>query len=120
MPTTGSTAHTGAGHARSTTTIRLPLELRTRLDALAAQAGQSTHAFMLETLANSAERLEKAQAFEAESERRWQQMQRTHTFVAWDDFRDYVLALAAGEHPERPKPRKLPKAAAPQQRPESR
>lgn len=43
----------------STTTIRLPEELKAGIDKLAASAGKSTHAFMVEALGQSADLAER-------------------------------------------------------------
>ena len=61
----------------STTTVRLPEDLKLRLDKLAATDGKSTHAFMVEALADTADRIERQQAFEVEVKRRWQRFQRS-------------------------------------------
>ena len=90
----------------STTTIRLPEELRSRIDKLAASAGKSTHAFMVDTLSQSADALEQRQAFEAEAERRWAKYQRTGEYLTHEDLLAYARGLAAGKKPARPKLRK--------------
>jgi predicted transcriptional regulator len=93
-------------HAMTTTTIRLPEALKTRIDKLAASAGKSPHAFMVDTLAESTEMAERQQAFEAEAERRWSKYQRTGEYISHEDMKAYVRALARGEKPARPKVRK--------------
>jgi predicted transcriptional regulator len=92
----------------STTTIRLTPELRSRLDTLAAGAGLSTHAFMLETLSSTALQMEQQQAFDAEAERRWRRFQRTREVISLDDLSAYASGLLAGKKPPRPKASKLP------------
>lgn len=91
----------------STTTVRLPEDLKLRLDKLAATDGKSTHAFMVEALADTADRIERQQAFEAEVERRWQRFQRSGEYHTTDDLRAYAMALARGEEIDPPKPRKM-------------
>lgn len=93
--------------AISTTTIRLPEELKARIDKLAASAGKSTHAFMVEALGQSAELAERQQAFEAEVNKRWARLRRTRQAHTLEDLRDCGLALAAGERRPRPKTHKL-------------
>lgn len=87
----------------STTTIRLPELLKSRIDKLAAAAGKSSHAFMVEALAQTAESIEREQAFEAEVNRRWTRFQRTREYISLEDVRDYAKALADGKRPPRPK-----------------
>ena len=54
----------------STMTIRLPAELRARIETVAAAFGSSMHTFMLEAIAEVIERVERRQDFEAEARRR--------------------------------------------------
>ena len=91
----------------STTTIRLPAELRARIETAAAARGSTMHAFMLEAIAEATERLERRQDFEAEAERRLQHMQQTGEYLTHDDLRGYAMALARGERPAKPSPRTM-------------
>jgi predicted transcriptional regulator len=87
------------------TSIRLPDELKQRIDALAAATGKTVHAFMLDALAETAESMEQQQAFEAEAERRWVKYQRTGQYITLEDMRVYAKGLAAGTKPPKPKVR---------------
>jgi predicted transcriptional regulator len=87
------------------TSIRLPDELKQRIDALAAATGKTAHAFMLDALAETAESMERQQAFETEAERRWLEYQRTGEYVTLEDMRAYAKGLAAGKKPPKPKVR---------------
>lgn len=91
----------------STTTLRLPPDVKARIDKLAASSGKSTHAFMVETLTESADWLERKREFEAEAARRLKKYLRTGEYYTVEDARDYILARARGEPVERPKPRTL-------------
>lgn len=91
----------------STTTIRLPEELKARIDKPAASAGKSTHVFMVEALGQSADLAERQQAFEAEVNQRWARLRRTRQAYALEDLGDYALALAAGERRPRPEAHKF-------------
>lgn len=91
----------------STTTIRLPDELRARVENVAAASGSTAHAFMLEAIAEATERMERRQDFEAEAERRLQHMQETGEYLGLDDLRSYAMALARGEKPARPQPQTM-------------
>ena len=87
----------------STTTLRLPEELKARIDALAEQTGDSAHAFMIKTLDEATGRLERQREFHAEAQRRLEHMDRTGEYVEFEDMRRYARALAAGEtHPTLP------------------
>lgn len=91
----------------STTTIRLPEELRSRVEAVAATKGSSMHAFMLEAIAEVTERLERQQDFLAEGQRRWKKMLKTGEYLSPEDVRAYATALARGENPAEPPLRKM-------------
>lgn len=91
----------------STTTIRLPEALKARIDKLASSAGKSTHAFMVEALAQSTDLMERQLAFDTEVNKRRARLRRTREAYSLDDVRDYAQALAAGQHPPRPKAHKL-------------
>jgi predicted transcriptional regulator len=92
----------------STTTIRLPDELRARVESVAVASGSTVHAFMVEAIAEVTERLERRQDFAAEAERRLQHMQETGEYLEMDDLRSFATALARGEKPDKPTPRKMP------------
>ncbi len=89
----------------STTTIRLPDELKARVEKLAQARSSSSHALMLEAIAEVTDRLERQQDFEAEATRRLQDMQRTGEYLTLEDLRTYAKALARGEQPSKPSPR---------------
>ena len=54
----------------STTTIRIPDELKARLSRIAEQEGTSTHGLILEAIAEKADALERRQAFHEEARER--------------------------------------------------
>jgi predicted transcriptional regulator len=91
----------------STTTIRLPDELRERIDRLAAARGSSAHAFMVEAVARAAEQEERRLDFEAEADRRFKEMLRTGEYHTLEAMRAYGMALARGEKPTPPAPSKM-------------
>jgi predicted transcriptional regulator len=92
----------------STTTIRLPDELKTRIETLAAESGQTAHAFMLSTLDDATQRLMCEREFHAEALRRLEHMEHTGEYIELEDMRRYALALARGESEPPPPLRKLP------------
>ena len=86
----------------STTTIRLEDALKTRINAAAAQAGKTAHAFILEALAQKVEQVEQDNAFHALADERWARIRTTGKTVAWDDANTYLVARANGERPRTP------------------
>lgn len=90
----------------STTTIRLPEELKARVAEAARNAGASTHSFILEAIIEKTESEERRSEFHAEAQRRWVEFQRTGETVSWEEMKKYALGLARGENPPRPVARK--------------
>ncbi len=91
----------------STTTLRLPEALKSRIDTLAEQAGDSAHAFMVKTLDEATQRMERQHEFHAEAERRLQHMQESGEYLTLEDVRSYAQALARNETPSKPSPRRM-------------
>lgn len=91
----------------STTTIRLPDELKARIEKLTAGSGSTAHAFMVGAIAEAAGRMERQQEFEAEAVRRLQHMQETGEYITLDDLRAHAQALAGKEAPAKPSPRRM-------------
>ncbi|HMZ85698.1 MAG TPA: DUF1778 domain-containing protein [Giesbergeria sp.] len=89
----------------STTTIRLEDELKARINAAAAQAGKTAHAFILDSLAQTVEQVELDNAFHAVAEERWARIRATGQTVAWDDAKAYLASRAQGKRPRKPSAR---------------
>jgi predicted transcriptional regulator len=89
----------------SATSLKLPDDLKRRLARLAASAGQTPHAFMVDALAREAERSELRQRFAAdaaESERVALGSGKAHSL---DATFDYLAARLGGKNPRRPRAR---------------
>lgn len=93
--------------ATSTTTIRLPDELKARVAKAAAAAGVSPHGFIVEAVAAKAAEAEARQAFEALAQQRLADFKRGGKAIAFADMRQYMQDKAAGRPSARPKARKL-------------
>ncbi|MBB5209092.1 CopG family ribbon-helix-helix protein [Chiayiivirga flava] len=91
----------------STTTIRLPEELKARVAKAAERAGTSPHSFILEAIAEKAEQAERRADFHEEAERRWAEFLETGESIPWEEMRRYLKARVRGEQALRPVPRKL-------------
>lgn len=85
-----------------TTTIRLEDELKARINAAAAQAGTTAHAFILDAVAQKVEQVEQDNAFHALADERWARIRATGRTVAWEDAQAYLAARAQGKQPARP------------------
>ena len=86
----------------STTTIRLEDEMKSRINAAAAQVGKTAHAFILDALAQKVEQVEQDNAFHALADERWARIRATGKTVAWDDAKAYLTARAQGKQPRKP------------------
>jgi predicted transcriptional regulator len=91
----------------TTTTIRLEDDLKSRVAAAAEREGKTTHAYILEAIAQTVEQAELDEAFHRVAEERWTQVLKTGKTVAWDDATAYLKARARGEQVRRPAARKL-------------
>lgn len=90
----------------STTTIRLPDELKARVAAAAKQAGTTSHNFILEAIAEKADEAERRSDFHAEADRRYATFLQAGESIPWDDMRRYLQDRLAGKPGKRPVVRK--------------
>lgn len=90
----------------TTTTLRLPAQLKQRINKLAESAGTSVHGLMLEAIAQKADELELKAAFHAEADARLKELMTSGVGMDWHDMRTYLLARASGKKAKAPKVRK--------------
>ncbi|HQR77938.1 MAG: DUF1778 domain-containing protein [Betaproteobacteria bacterium] len=91
----------------STTTIRLPSELKARVAAAAKKAGKSAHSFILEAIAEKAQDTEQASEFQALADQRFAAIAASGKTIPWSEMRSYLEARVTGKSPRRPAARKL-------------
>ena len=91
----------------STTTIRLPDDLKARIAAAAKDAGTTSHAFILEAIAEKAEQAERRADFDAVAEARYARIAATGKTIPWQEMRAYLEARMGGAAAKRPVGRKL-------------
>jgi predicted transcriptional regulator len=91
----------------STTTIRLPDDLKARVAAAAKLAGTTAHAFILEAIAEKAEQAERRADFDAIAEARYARIAATGETIPWQEMRGYLEARMDGKTVKRPVGRKL-------------
>ena len=89
----------------STTTIRIEDDLKARLAAAAKRAGKTTHAFILEAIAQTVEQAELDEEFHRLADARWAKILATGKTVPWDDAKSWLEARSRGERPRKPVPR---------------
>ena len=89
----------------STTTIRLPPELKERVARAAERAGTTAHSFILEAIAEKAEQDERRGEFQDTAERRYAGIVASGKAVPWNEMRRYLERRLAGKTTTRPKAR---------------
>jgi uncharacterized protein (DUF1778 family) len=91
----------------STTTIRLPSDLKARVVAAAKKSGKSTHSFILDAIAEKAQDTERASEFHALADQRFAAIVASGKTIPWAEMRAYLEARVAGKKPRRPAARKI-------------
>ncbi|MPW23250.1 CopG family transcriptional regulator [Paraburkholderia sp. CNPSo 3157] len=90
----------------STTTLRLPPDLRDRVSKLAEQSGTTAHSFMLEAIAERVANEELRREFLEEGDNRIANMLEMGVGIEWADMRGYLRERAANRAAELPKVKK--------------
>lgn len=93
----------------STTTIRIPDDLKARIAKAAGRAGTTPHNFILEAIAEKAEQAERRAEFDAVAEERYSRIVETGKTIPWSEMRSYLEGRIAGTAVKRPAARKLAK-----------
>jgi len=87
--------------------LRLPAEVKKKVDQLAESQETTAHAFMLDAIREKVEAEEARTAFHAEARRRLARMKRTGLAVPAEEVFEYLEHRARGGSAARPKARKL-------------
>ena len=80
----------------STTTIRLPEELKVRIARAAERAGKTPHSLIVEAIAEKAEMEELRADFDAEADARFHKLLETGKSISWPDMRAHLEERVAG------------------------
>lgn len=91
----------------STTTIRLPEDLKARIAEVAKRSNQTTHSFILEAIAEKAEQEERRNDFLDLAEQRYAEILASGKTISWAEMRSYLEERAAGKPAKAPRARKL-------------
>lgn len=91
----------------STTTIRLPADLKERIAIAAKRAGTTSHGFILEAIAQKAEQEEQRADFHDVAEKRYAGIVAAGKTIPWNEMRVYLEDRIAGKAAVRPRARKL-------------
>lgn len=91
----------------SSTTLKLPEALKARIASLAQADGKTPHAYMVEALQEMAARAERRREYLAAGTAALREHESTGIAYAMEDVERYILGVAAGRKPSRPKPAKV-------------
>ena len=86
----------------STTSLKIPDELKQRAITAAQQQGLSTHAYLVQAIEQATVAAEKRAGFVAEALAARADMLQSGTGYEADDVRTYIKARIAGQNPEKP------------------
>ena len=91
----------------STTTIRLPEELKARVATAAQRAGTTAHGFILEAIAEKTAQAELRADFDGVAEERYARIVASGKAVPWQEMRSYLEDRISGTTARPPTTRKL-------------
>lgn len=89
------------------TTIRIEEALKARIAVAAERVGKSSHAFILDALSETVERIELDEQMHRIADERWSVLLQTGKSVPWSEAKAYLQARVAGKKVSRPKPRSM-------------
>jgi predicted transcriptional regulator len=90
----------------TTTTLRIDDALKSRVADAAQREGKTPHAFMLEAIADTVEKIDLDNEFHRVADARWAELVTTGKSIAWDQAKLYLAAKARGETARKPSARK--------------
>ena len=91
----------------STTTIRLPQDLKARVVAAAKRAGTTAHSFILDAIAEKTDEEERRSDFHDVAEKRYSRIIASGKTIPWSEMRTYLEDRIAGKKARRPVAKKL-------------
>ena len=95
------------GVSMSTTTIRLPDDLKARVARAAERTGTTSHSFILEAIAEKADQEERRGDFNDTADRRYAEIVASGKTIPWSEMRRYMEDRLAGKKAARPGAKKL-------------
>ena len=90
--------------ANTTTSLKLPRELRTRVARVAKKTGRTPHRLMLEAIERETAREERMEAFVKEALAADRAIEETGEVYAARDVHAWLVRLASGKKAGRPRP----------------
>lgn len=90
-----------------TTTIRLPDDMKDRVARAAERAGMTSHALILDAIAERVDAEERRNEFQDTAEKRYAEIVASGETIPWSEMRTYLEDRLSGKKPIRPDSRKL-------------
>ena len=90
-----------------TTTIRLPDDMKDRVARAAERAGMTSHALILDAIAERVDAEERRNEFQDTAEKRYAEIVASGETIPWSEMRTYLEDRLSGKKPIRPGSRKL-------------
>jgi len=90
-----------------TTTVRLPDDLKDRIARAAEHAGMTSHALILDAIAERVDAEERRNAFHDTAEQRYAEIVASGETIPWSEMRTHLEDRLAGKISARPAARKL-------------
>lgn len=90
--------------ASQPTSLKIPGDLKDRIDRLAREGGESTHAFMVRALRGAVEAMERRAAFIREAQDADRRMEEAGTGHDHEEVARWLRGKAAGRKTRRPRP----------------
>jgi len=87
--------------------LRLPEDVKKRVEKLAKAQDVTPHGFMLDAIREKLEADETRAVFQEEAKRRLERMKRTGAGIPAEEVFEYLQQRAEGAPAKRPKPRKI-------------
>lgn len=91
----------------TTTTIRLPEDLKIRVKQAAERAGKTAHGFILDAITEKTDQETRRSDFDATAADRFARIIATGKTVSWSDMRNYLEDRLEGKQSRRPCAKKL-------------
>ena len=91
----------------TTTTIRLPEDLKERVASAAERAGTTAHSFILSAISEKAEQAERQAEFHGVAEQRYAAIVASGKTISWNDMRSHLEKRLVDKASSTPKARKM-------------
>ncbi len=91
----------------TTTTIRLPADVKARIAQVTSMADTNVHSFILQAITDKLAVAEQQADFQSVAQQRYAKIAASGQAIAWEDMRHYLQERAAGKPAAKPKAHRL-------------